>query len=94
MQTESRTAKPLIYRIGMILIIVSFIIWVLPLGIPFLPLTGKVKAISITSSLVMAEVLFWIGALMVGKEAAGKIRKAINPKNWKRRNTERQDDSE
>lgn len=94
MQTESKATKPLLYKIGMILIISSFIFWVLPLGIPFLPLTGKMKAISITSTLVIAEVLFWVGALMVGKEAAGKIRTALNPKNLKRRKAERQEDGE
>jgi hypothetical protein len=94
MQNESKAAKSLVYKVGMVLIISSFIFWVLPMGIPFLPLTGKWKAISITSTLVIAEVFFWIGAIMVGKEAAGKIRTALNPKNWKRRTAERQNDSE
>lgn len=95
METKSKATKPLVYRIGMILIIASFIVWVMPLGIPFLPISGKMKAISITSALVMAEVLFWVGALMVGKEAARKIRTAINPKNSKKRRDEgKQDDGE
>jgi VIT1/CCC1 family predicted Fe2+/Mn2+ transporter len=95
MDTESKATKPLVYKIGMILIIASFIVWVMPLGIPFLPITGKMKAISITSALVLAEVLFWVGALMVGKEAARKIRKAFNPKNWKkRRKADRLEDGE
>lgn len=91
MPKQLKARKTLIYKIGMILIISSFIIWVFPLGIPFLPLSGKVKAMSITGSLIAAEVFFWMGALMVGKEAAGKIRKMINPKNWKRRTAEKQD---
>lgn len=94
MQNESKATKSFIYKVGMGLIISSFIFWVLPLGIPFLPLTGRWKAISITSTLVIAEVFFWIGALMVGKEAARRIRTAFNPKNWKRRSEERQKDSE
>ncbi|MGA9226389.1 MAG: transporter suffix domain-containing protein [Mesobacillus sp.] len=94
MQNEPKATKSLIYKVGMVLIISSFIFWVLPMGIPFLPLTGKGKAIGITSTLVIAEVFFWIGAIMVGKEAAGKIRTALNPKNWKRRTAERQNDSE
>jgi hypothetical protein len=95
METESKATKPLLYKIGMILIILSFIVWVTPLGIPFLPITGKMKAISITSALVIAEVLFWVGALMVGKEAARRIRTSFNPKNWKRRrNAESREDGE
>lgn len=95
METESKATKPLIYKIGMILIIASFVVWVTPLGIPFLPISGKMKAIGITSALVLAEVLFWIGALMVGKEAARKIRTAFNPKNWKnKRDADRQEGGE
>ncbi|MBT2642827.1 transporter suffix domain-containing protein [Bacillus sp. ISL-41] len=95
METESKATKPLVYKIGMILIIASFIVWVMPLGIPFLPISGKMKAISITSALVIAEVLFWVGALMVGKEAARKIKRAFNPKNWRsRRNADRQEGGE
>lgn len=92
MQTDSTMKKPLVYKIGMFLIISSFIIWVIPVGIPFLPLSGKVKAISITSCLVLAEVTFWIGAIMVGKEVAGKIRKYFNPKNWRRKQAEKQEE--
>lgn len=92
MQTDSTNKKPLVYKIGMALIISSFIIWVIPVGIPFLPLSGKLKVISITSCLVLAEITFWIGAIMVGKEVAGKIRKYFNPKNWRRKEVEKQED--
>lgn len=92
MQTKPAVKKPLRYKIGMFLIISSFIIWVLPVGIPFLPLSGKMKVISITSCLVLAEVTFWLGAIMVGKEVAGKIRKYFNPKNWRKQHEEKQED--
>lgn len=93
MQTGPNVKKPLRYKIGMFLIISSLILWVTPVGIPFLPLSSKMKVISITSSLVLAEVTFWIGAIMVGKEVAGKIRKYFNPKNWRKRHGEKQEDS-
>ncbi|MBS8266456.1 hypothetical protein DYI25_18710 [Mesobacillus boroniphilus] len=92
MQTDSTNKKPLVYKIGMALIISSFIIWVIPVGIPFLPLSGKLKVISITSCLVLAEITFWIGAIMVGKEVAGKIRKYFNPKNWRRKQVEKHEE--
>ncbi|WP_246943527.1 transporter suffix domain-containing protein [Bacillus pinisoli] len=91
MQNESTVKKPFIYKIGMFLIISSFIIWVFPVGIPFLPISGKMKAISITSSLIIAEVFFWVGALMVGKEVARKIRNSLNPRNWRKKSTDQQD---
>ncbi|MCM3665085.1 transporter suffix domain-containing protein [Mesobacillus subterraneus] len=88
MQTEPKVKKTLLYKIGMSLIISSIIFWVIPFGIPFLPLSSKMKVISITSSLVLAEVVFWVGAIMVGKEVAGKIRKYFNPKNWRKKHKE------
>ncbi len=88
MQTEPKVKKTLQYKIGMSLIFSSIIFWIIPFGIPFLPLSSKIKVISITSSLVLAEVVFWIGAIMVGKEVAGKIRKYFTPKNWRKKHTE------
>ena len=80
---KSTVQKPWIYKLGVIFIVSSILIWILsPVAIPFLPLSNKVKAISITCSLVLGEVIFWIGVLMVGKEVANKIRKSVNPKIW------------
>ncbi|WP_232324843.1 transporter suffix domain-containing protein [Halobacillus mangrovi] len=95
MQIKSLLQKPWIYKLGIFLIIASILTWVLsPVVIPFLPLSSKVKAISITSSLVIGEVIFWIGALMVGKEAAKKIRKSFNPKSWKNKFVQKRSDGE
>jgi hypothetical protein len=88
MQTEPKAKKPLLYKIGIFLIISSTIFWMIPFAIPFLELSGKMKVFSITSSLVLAEVVFWVGAIMVGKEVAGKIRKYFNPKNWRKKHKE------
>jgi len=53
-----------------------------------------VKAITITSCLIIGEVIFWIGALMVGKEVANKIRKSLNPVNWRKKSTQKKRDNE
>lgn len=39
----------------------------------------------ITGVLVLAEVLFWIGVLLVGKEVAMKIKGYLSPKKWGKR---------
>ncbi|MYL33666.1 transporter suffix domain-containing protein [Pontibacillus yanchengensis] len=86
MKMNSIMQKPWTYKLGIFLIIISVLTWILsPVLIPFLPLTNGVKAISITTTLVIGEVIFWIGTLMVGKEVANKIRKSFNPKNWKKK---------
>lgn len=92
MQSKPTVKKSLLYKIGLFLIISSFILWIIPLGIPFLTLSGKMKAISITSSLVIAEIFFWIGAIMVGKEVASKIRGYFNPKSWTKGHVEKQNE--
>ncbi len=35
-----------------------------------------------TISLVVGEVLFWLGGIMVGKELFSKYKTYLNPKNW------------
>ncbi|QHE50904.1 transporter suffix domain-containing protein [Pontibacillus sp. HMF3514] len=94
-QKKSMLQKPWIYKVGIVLIVSSILIWVLsPIAIPLLPLTNEVKVISITSSLIIGEVIFWIGALMVGKEVANKFRKSLNPINWRKNYSQKQRDNE
>ncbi len=35
-----------------------------------------------TISLIIGEVLFWLGGIMVGKELFSKYKTYLNPKNW------------
>ncbi|RBW70924.1 transporter suffix domain-containing protein [Bacillus taeanensis] len=76
--------KSTIYKIGISSVIVSFIVWISPLLAPFLPLSTKGKWVFTTGALILAELLFWVGAVIVGKEAAMKIKKYLNPRNWKK----------
>lgn len=73
------------YRVGISLIITSLIFWIAPLIVPFLPLTGQLKAMIISGAIIIAEILFWIGAILAGKEVAMKVRSYLNPRNWRRR---------
>lgn len=79
-----RGKKGLLYKIGLGLLLVSGVLWLAPFTVPFAPFSTKTKAVLITGALVLAEALFWIGALIVGKEAAKRFRKYLNPKNWRR----------
>jgi len=88
-QTEGK--RPLIYKIGLIMIVTSLVIWIIPLVVPFLPLSVSLKATIITVVVVVAEILFWTGAVFVGKEVAVKIRGYLNPKNWRKRKGEEND---
>jgi hypothetical protein len=62
-------------RLGLILIVLSFLPWVaIPFVVPFLPLSAAQKATSVPLLLILAEILFWLGVLLVGKEVAQRYR--------------------
>jgi hypothetical protein len=62
-------------KLGLILIVLSFLPWVaIPLVVPFLPLSVAQKAASVPVLLVVAEILFWLGVLLVGKEVTQRYR--------------------
>jgi hypothetical protein len=42
----------------------------------------KTKVIASTTSLILMEVVFWAGGLLVGKELFTKYKHQLNPKNW------------
>ena len=50
--------------------------------IPLLDLPVKTKAVGATASLIMMEVVFWAGGLLVGKELFSRYKKQLNPFSW------------
>jgi hypothetical protein len=64
-------------RTGWILIILSTIVFFVPFVIPFFPVSTTIKVAIGGAALVMAEVLFWLGALLVGKETIQKYTKRL-----------------
>jgi len=74
-------------RVGIGLMIVSVPLFLsLPL-IPFLDIESKIKVTAGTVFLVVGEVLFWSGGLLVGKELFTKYKSYFNPKNWRKKRT-------
>ncbi len=63
-------------KLGLILIVLSFLPWVaIAFVVPFLPLSVAQKALVVPVLLVVAEILFWLGVLLVGKEVAQRFRR-------------------
>lgn len=87
MEKENRLKqlKSIFYKLGIGLLILSLLLWLIPVITPFTSLPTKVKAGTITGSIIMAEIMFWIGALLVGKEVATKFKSYLNPKNWRKK---------
>lgn len=73
------------FKLGIILIIICIPFFLMIPVYPFLDLESKVKITLSTVSLVIGEVLFWSGGLLVGKELFTKYKSWFNPKNWFRK---------
>ncbi|PGZ50809.1 hypothetical protein COE56_14040 [Bacillus anthracis] len=82
---EKKQKKPLLFKVGMGLLIIYVLLWASALIIPFTSLSTQMKAIVIPGCIVIGEVLFLIGAVFVGKEVVTKYKKYLNPKNWRRK---------
>jgi hypothetical protein len=63
------------------LVTFSFIPWMLLPTIPWWPLSIEQKLLASGVLLTIAELLFWAGALIVGKQAISKYRKYFT---WRR----------
>jgi hypothetical protein len=70
-------------RIGLIILAISMGFWASLLVVPILPLSTGKKAILGGIVFVLAEVTFWGGAILAGKETVQKYQDRLNP--FKRR---------
>jgi hypothetical protein len=75
----------LLKKIGFLLFVLSFVFYGLILLIPLLSVSLKTKTIITTSLIVIGEITFWSGGLILGKEVMKKYRSLFNPKNWFKR---------
>ncbi|PGP43177.1 hypothetical protein CN993_17560 [Bacillus thuringiensis] len=82
---ENKQKKPLLFKIGIGLLIIYVLLLGNALIIPFTSLSTQVKTIVIPGCIVIGEILFLIGAVFVGKEVVAKYKKYLNPKNWRRK---------
>ena len=74
-----------IAKLGILLAIASVVPWLLLLVLPFLPFSLAERAILAAGLLVLAEVMFWVGAALAGHEVIKRFRQKLNPKAlWKR----------
>lgn len=70
------------YKVGLVLVIVSIPIFLFLLFIPFLDTSDKNKIFISTVTIVIAEVLFWSGGLLLGRQLFDKYKSYFNPGNW------------
>lgn len=64
------------------MIALSFILYALLPVLPFLPLTVQMKSVAGGVMIGLSEVVFWTGAVILGKEAVAKFKRWMNPLHW------------
>ena len=69
-------------RLGIFLMILSVILFLSLPVVPFLAIDNKTKITASTVIFILAEITFWSGGLLVGKELFSKYKSYLNPKNW------------
>ncbi len=69
-------------KLGIFLMIFSGVFFAATFIIPMFDLPTRTKVIASTTSLILMEVVFWSGGLLVGKELFTKYKQQLNPKNW------------
>jgi len=73
------------FKLGIVMIIISTLIFVLLLVLPFIETTDKNKIFISTFIVVTGEIFFWVGGFFVGRQMVDKYKSYINPKKWFRR---------
>jgi hypothetical protein len=79
--------KSIKFKIGVILMVISIISFLMLPVIPFLDIEKGMKYAVTTALFVFAEVTFWVGGILMGKELFDKYKSLLNPKNWKKPET-------
>jgi len=69
-------------RLGILLMVISVPFFLFIPVVPFLNIDNKTKITFTTILLVIGEIMFWSGGLLVGKELFTKYKSYFNPKNW------------
>jgi len=70
------------FKLGIILISSSMVFFALLVVIPLLNIEKSLKIKLTSASFIIAEVLFYSGGFLVGKEMFSKYKSYMNPKNW------------
>jgi hypothetical protein len=67
---------------GIALISLSTLLFLSLLGVPFLSVDAKAKITISTILIVLGEVTFWVGGILLGKQLFNKYKAYLNPSTW------------
>jgi hypothetical protein len=70
------------FKSGIILILLSIVFFIILAIVPFLNIERGIKITLSTVFFILAEVLFYLGGFLIGKEMFNKYKYWFNPVNW------------
>jgi hypothetical protein len=70
------------FKTGIALITLSILLFLTLPIVPFLNVTAKSKITISTVVFIIAEITFWSGGILLGKELFIKYKALLNPVNW------------
>jgi len=70
------------FKLGLVLIVLSCLLFLTLPIIPFLKVDSKIKLSISTIVFLIAEITFWTGGLLLGKELFDKYKSYFDPRNW------------
>lgn len=76
------------FKWGVVLLIVCVLAFLAIPVVPFLPLSDGAMVILAGTLLVIGEITFWTGGILLGKEWLKKYISRLSPKNWFKRKSD------
>ena len=74
--------KKLRFRVGLVMISISVVIFLTLFSLPFISVEAKLKIALGTVFIVAGEVLFWLGTILIGKEVYKKFMAMLKSGEW------------
>jgi len=74
--------KTWVFKFGIILISVSVLFFLFLFALPFITLDLKLKIVLSTALLVVGEVSFWLGTILIGKDVYLKFKEKLRSGEW------------
>jgi len=75
------------FKTGIFLIVLSTLLFTSLLVVPFLEIASKSKITISAIAVILGEITFWTGGILLGKELFNKYKAYINPMNWFKKKT-------
>lgn len=69
-------------RIGIVMISISVACFLFLLAVPFLQVGPKFKITLTTVLIVVGEVMFWVGTILIGKDVYNKFKEKLKSGEW------------